>query len=208
VTLQPNQVRDTAGNSASGAVLGTFQVSLIYRTYLPFMAKPAQPDLVAKISLVPNKRTFAAGEPVVVTVTVTNQGTGPTVGFWVDLYINPAAPPTAANMTWNTTCALSPCYGIAWYVPGPLAPGASITLSSASGMPGYTIWPGYFAAGTTDLYVYVDSWNPSAATGAVLEANETNNSDHIGGLTVTGPNPAFRGAPATVLPDRPTHLRR
>jgi hypothetical protein len=208
VAIQSNQVSDTAGNSVAGAVLGSFQVSLVYRTYLPMLSSSAQPDLVAKISLAPDKRTFAAGEPVVVSVTVTNQGTAPTAGFWVDLYINPSTPPTAANVTWNTTCTLKPCYGIAWYVATPLAPGASITLSSASGAPGYTIWPGYFAAGTTDIYVYADSWNPSVATGAALEANETNNSDHIGGLSVTGPNPALRGAPATALPERPARLKR
>jgi hypothetical protein len=208
VAIQSNQVSDTAGNSVAGAVLGSFQVSLVYRTYLPMLSSSAQPDLVAKISLAPDKRTFAAGEPVVVSVTVTNQGTAPTAGFWVDLYINPSTPPTAANVTWNTTCTLKPCYGIAWYVATPLAPGASITLSSASGAPGYTIWPGYFAAGTTDIYVYADSWNPSVATGAALEANETNNSDHIGGLSVTGPNPALRSAPATALPERPARLKR
>jgi hypothetical protein len=208
VAVQSNQVRDTAGNAVAGAVLGSFQVSLVYRTYLPFMSKPAHPDLVATISLAPNKQTFAAGEPVVVSVTVTNQGAAPTTGFWVDLFINPSAPPSTANVTWNATCTLKPCYGIAWYVPGPLAPGASITLSSAAGTPGYTIWPGYFAAGTTDLYVYVDSWNPSVATGAVQESNEANNSAHLGGLTVTGPNPALRGTPATLLRERPAHLGR
>jgi hypothetical protein len=207
VTIQPNQVRDTAGNTVAGAVLGSFQVSLVYRVYLPVMGNPAQADLVAKVSLSPDKRTFTAGEPVVVSVTVTNQGTAPAAGFWVDLYINPTAPPTT-NVTWNTTCTLKPCYGIAWYVTDPLAPGASIVLSSASGAPGYSIWPGYFAAGTTDVYAYVDSWNPGVATGAVPESNETNNSDHIGGLTVTGPNPALRGTPAAVLRERPAHLKR
>jgi hypothetical protein len=208
VAVQSNQVSDTAGNTVAGGVLGSFQVSLVYRTYLPIMIKSAQPDLVAKLSLSPNKQTFAAGEPVLVSVTVTNQGTAPATGFWVDLYINPATPPTAPNTTWNTTCTLKPCFGIAWYVEEPLAPGASIVLSSANGRPGYTDWRGYFAAGTTDVYVYVDSWNPGVATAAVAESDENNNSDHIGGLTVSGPNPALRGAPAAVLRERPAHLGR
>ncbi|HEY3231463.1 MAG TPA: CARDB domain-containing protein, partial [Roseiflexaceae bacterium] len=129
-------------------------------------------------------------EPVVISVTVTNVGDAAAGPFWVDLFINPSAPPTQANVTWNQTCTLSPCYGIAWLVPNGLAPGASITLSSQSVPAGYSVWPGYFAAGTTDLYVYADSWNPGVATGAVAESNETNNSAHLGGLTVTGPNPS------------------
>jgi hypothetical protein len=206
VALEANQVHDTAGNPVAAAVLGTFQVNLIYRVYLPFIANPGQPDLVARISLAPDQRTFAAGEPVVVSVTVTNQGNAPATGFWVDLLINPSTVPNNANVVWNKNCTLTPCYGIAWRVLGTLAPGASITLSSADVPKEYSIWPGYFAAGTTDLYAYVDSWNPGVASGAVQESNETNNRDHIGGLTVTGPNPPSVSAEPSLLKERPAHL--
>jgi hypothetical protein len=206
VALEANQVHDTAGNPVAAAALGTFQVNFIYRVYLPFIANPGQPDLVARISLAPDQRIFAAGAPVVVSVTVTNQGNAPATGFWVDLYINPSSPPGMANVVWNQTCTLTPCYGIAWRVLGTLAPGASITLSSTDVPKEYSIWPGYFAAGTTDLYAYVDSWNPGVASGAVQESNETNNRDHIGGLTVTGPNPPSTSAEPSLLKERPAHL--
>ena len=54
------------------------------------------PDLLDRISISPNKRSFTAGEPVVISVTVTNQGDAAAAPFWVDLFINPSAPPTQA----------------------------------------------------------------------------------------------------------------
>ena len=52
--------------------------------------------------------------------------------------------------------------------------------------PEQTVWPGSFAAGTRDLYLYVDSWNPGAAVGAVLESDEDNNRSSLRNLSVTG----------------------
>ncbi|MCK4470626.1 MAG: hypothetical protein KAW49_02445 [Anaerolineae bacterium] len=45
--------------------------------------------------------------------------------FWVDLYDNPATPPTEANQPWNSLCSgdLADCCGIAWYVAGGLGAG-------------------------------------------------------------------------------------
>ncbi len=206
VALEANQVRDTAGNAAAATTLGTFTVNLTYRVHLPLITRAGQPDLVAKITLAPNQQTFAAGDPVVVSVTITNQGNAPATGFWVDLLINPSTVPNAANVVWNKNCTLTPCYGIAWQVPATLAPGASITLSSASAPKDYSLWPGYFAAGTTDLYVYVDSWSPGVASGAVQESNEANNRDHVGGLTVTGPNPPSLAAEPSLVKERPAQL--
>jgi hypothetical protein len=140
---------------------------------------------------------------VTVTVVITNQGPAPAGQFWIDFYINPLVAPNAPNLPWNTVCSLTPCYGIAWYVPGTLQPGQSIILIStpngycqgnptAANPQGYcnnnTIWPGYFASGTTDLYMYVDSFNLGVATGAVLESNETNNRSEQHGLSVLGEN--------------------
>src|SRR5581483_1167553 len=109
LTLQGNQVSDTAGNSAAAGVLGTFGVSISvarHTIFLPIALRAGTPDLViTAISLVPSKRTFAAGEPVEVQVTVQNQGSAAAEAFWVDLYINPSAAPTGANQPWNTRCA-------------------------------------------------------------------------------------------------------
>ena len=57
-----------------------------------------------------------------------------------------------ANQPWHTRCGLQPCYGLVWSVPA-LAPGASVTLTSAPGnfATDYSAWPGSFAAGTTDV---------------------------------------------------------
>jgi hypothetical protein len=93
----------------------------------------------------------------------------------------------------DTACGLTPCFGMAWEVVSALAPGQSITLSSNSLPPGYSIWPSWFAAGTSDLYAYADSFNPGVVAGAVAESDEANNRAELHGLTVTGPNPALVG---------------
>jgi hypothetical protein len=55
----------------------------------------------------------------------------------------------------------------------------------------------------------VDSWNCNSETGAceptgaVEEADETNNLTHLGGLTVTGENPPHTTIQAEELPIRP-----
>jgi hypothetical protein len=160
----------------------------VYRQYIPIAA--AWPDLVGSIQLAPNKTSFAAGEPVRILVTVTNLGTTPSKPAWADLFINPSSPPSRANIRWNDVCGLNPCFGIAWQVPA-LAPGQSVTLSSDPGQfpADYSVWPGWFASGTSDLYVYVDSWNPPAPTGSNLEESETNNRAELHGLRVSGTNP-------------------
>lgn len=169
------------------------RIRVVHLLYLPIIhaVAPPAPDLIGSFSLSPDKRDFAAGEEVLITVTITNTGTAKAAPFWVDLYINPSVPPTAANTLWNHVCALTPCYGIAWGVVGGLDPGQSITLTSTPDeySEGHTIWPGYFVNGTTDLYLYVDSWNPGVATGAAAERNEANNRAELHGLQVVGPNP-------------------
>src|SRR5581483_5254083 len=135
-----------------------------YRKYLPLVEQPGLPDLGSSLSISPAKSTFTAGEAVELQVTITNQGNAPAQGFWVDLYLNPSSPPTSANQIWSDRCGLQPCYGIAWFVPNGLAPGQHITLSSRNVPASYAVWPGYFAAGTTDIYVYADSYNSGVAT--------------------------------------------
>jgi len=91
------------------------------------------------------------------------------------------------NLAWYDICGMTPCYGLAWHVSGGLAPGQSVTLTSTpdSYAVDYSIWPGSFASGTSDLYLYADSWNPWVSSGAVLESDETNNLAE-GHITVTG----------------------
>lgn len=177
--------------------------------YLPLILKAQQtlPDLVGSFSLSPDKSNYDAGEAVLITAIVTNQGNSAADGFWVDFYINPSAAP-GVNVPWNSVCTLSPCYGLAWYVPG-LGPGQSVTLTSTPGSyaADQSRWPGYFASGTSDLYLYVDSWNPTVPTGGVLESNEGNNQAErhgltVSGLTVTGDEPLS----PQEIPPRPAKL--
>lgn len=175
----------------------------VYKRYLPVVVQQADslaeqpaPDLVGSISLSPSQQSYAAGAPVEITAVITNTGTADATPFWVDLYINPAVAPTAANQVWHERCGLTPCYGMAWYINRPLAPGESITLTSRGGgfSAGHSIWPGFFAAGTRELYLYVDSWNPDVPGGAVAEQDEGNNRAMLG-VTVTGSNPALTAQP-------------
>jgi hypothetical protein len=145
-------------------------------------------DLVIEaLTLQPDMRNFALGEPVVINVTVRNQGAADATPFWVDVSINPSTPPTEANMIWNRYCTLSPCFGLAWYLPNGLKAGESVTLTSNPGDfdPLRSRWPGFFALGTTELYAFADSWNETVPTGGVLETDETNNRAEIRGISVT-----------------------
>jgi len=153
--------------------------------YLPLVLKGPLPDLVGSFSLTPNNPD--AAEPVLITAVITNVGTAAADAFWVDFYINPSQVPSV-NLAWYDVCGMTPCYGLAWYVSGGLAPGQSVTLTSTpdSYAVDYSIWPGSFASGTSDLYLYADSWNPTVSSGAVLESDETNNLAERQ-IRVTGP---------------------
>jgi hypothetical protein len=197
--LAPVLSDDPAAPGAANPTLTLLDV--IKKVYLPVIIRAGEADLaVTSVTLSPNKTNFRAGEPVVVTVVIQNQGTATAAPFWVDMYLNPNRQPNF-NVVWNTTCTLTPCFGIGWPVSTGLAPGASITLTSAVVPPGYSVWPGYFAAGTTDLYVLADSWNPN---GPMADSNRANNLFHRSGLQVTGPNPAL-SAPQSVQ-QRPARL--
>lgn len=163
----------------------------MYQVYLPLVAGPGlAADLVGTITHSPDQTTFNADEPVEFAVTITNRGTAASAPTWADLYLNPTVPPTAANLLWYMTCGTTPCWGITWQIPA-LAPGQQVTLRStpADYAAPYTLWPGYFAVGTTDVYLYVDSWMPGDPLGVVHESDETNNRAELHGFSVTGVNP-------------------
>jgi hypothetical protein len=109
-------------------------------------------------------------------------------GFWVDFYINPVPVPTTGNQRWDILgSSVSPIQGIAWVIAAPgLAPGASITLTS-DGIGGqgpsalHTVWDDRFVGGTSDLYIYVDSFSLDGSPDAgILESDETNNRSQLG----------------------------
>ncbi len=177
--------------------------------YLPIVLKSPLPDLVGTLSINPTNPN--AGDQVLITVEVTNQGSAAASAFWVDFYINPSGVPLV-NQRWDSICGISPCKGIAWLVPAGLQPGDSVTLTSNSFDTAQSRWPDhpdfpndpdYFVPGTSDLYIYVDSWNPPVPTGGVVESNEDNNRDYLGGLSVSGLQVESQSVPETKLPLRP-----
>jgi hypothetical protein len=188
---------------------------IIRQSYLPLIERgadvPLAPDLVVtSVSLTPNKTTFTAGESVLITIVIKNQGTAASATFWTDLYLNPSTTP-ALNKVWNELCGITPCFGLAWAVSRELAPGESITLTSQVGSFGadYSVWKGWFASGTTDLYVLADSWNSGIPKGASGDSNMANNLFHLGGLRVTGINPRITSvSSAGTLPTRPAAAGR
>jgi hypothetical protein len=211
---QPEAAPDVRGGAY--IVQSGFWPSRLQRAFvfLPIVMKDPKPDLVGSFGLSPDKSDYGANESVLVTAVVTNVGAAAADPFWVDFYINPSRTPTV-NDPWNKVCGLSPCYGIAWYVSGGLSPGASVTLRSNCADPAqyphepcygsqYSVWPGHFAGGTRDLYLYVDSWNRTVSSGGVGESNEANNLSERHGLTVTGLGADAAGRPSAAdLPPRP-----
>ena len=123
---------------------------------------------------------------------ITNLGTVATTnGFWADLYLDPSEIPSV-NKRWDKVCGPKTCFGIAWQITTSLAPGASLTLTSQSANYDLTqsFWPGWFAEGTRDLYLLVDSWNLATATGGIAEgAGERNNLFHFEELKVEEVDP-------------------
>jgi len=116
-----------------------------------------------------------------------------------------------ANETWDELCPTppTPCYGGAWSITRTLAPGQLITLTSATLLPEYTRWPGWFAtSGFHAVYVYVDSYGPSSPSGAIIETNESDNRADLivqvapGLLQLQAEPPPQLGTP--LRPDRPS----
>ncbi len=188
--------------------------------YLPLLFNGGGPDLVVKSIITnPSKDAFqsgqvVAGNQVEITVEIENRGSRPTDRqFWVDLYIDPVLPSgqniPQINQRWNDLCAADadpsdPCYyGIVWLVEQTLDPGESITLTSTSIATSFSRWPGYFVSGTDDLYVQVDSWNPGLVYGAIYELTESNNTNSLLDIGVSGNNPFLQAELTGEIPERP-----
>jgi hypothetical protein len=167
IVLEAAQVEDTAGNAAAQIALGSFDVGLGSRVYLPIVARPAPavlPDLVVERIGVRDGK---------IELVIANVGrTAVTAPFWVDAYVGPRRAPRAVNETWQVVGDR----GMVWGVTSaalPLAPGARMTL---------TVGDAFFRADLsrlplgavpgTPLYAQVDSANTATAYGAVLEDHE------------------------------------
>ncbi|EFO80749.1 Cna B domain-containing protein [Oscillochloris trichoides DG-6] len=178
----------TISDGNGGTATGTVQVTVrLHTVFLPLVVRSAFADLAVDFTFTPTNPK--ANVPTTsIAVTVTNNGEVAASNFWVDFYIQPSRAPQV-NEPWYELCSLDPCFGLAWYYTGTLAPGQSVVLNSNPQSPtnpnGFNVnatdWRGYFAPGTQQLYAYVDSWNRDAGggsrdvNGAVLESNESNN---------------------------------
>jgi hypothetical protein len=197
---------DRVGNRLATDTSTSFSYNQTY-LYVPFAtSKASGPDLVATVQFTPDRRSFRTDERVVISVRVTNHGDVAAGLFWVDLMLNPAPIPTEPT-SWNSTCTLRPCYGLAWYVDRPLAPGETITLTSLPGSYAkqYSNWRDYLNPAVTSLYVVLDSWNGTVAGGAVRESDETNNIVAVTGIVVQRGTTARLAATEEepVIPPRP-----
>ncbi|NJN92670.1 MAG: DUF11 domain-containing protein [Anaerolineales bacterium] len=212
------QAHDRAGNTSVPSAVYTFTIEANRSyVYLPIIMNGTSasglPDLRPIQLTVQPAAGLGPNTPVVLSVVIQNAGTvAAPANFWVDYYINPPAFPTEAGHVWSALCPS--CYGLAWQVRRSLAPGETITLTSASSdpylVPAYTRWPGFFnQSGSQRLGAYVDSWDGlNKPQGFILESNETNNLITRVDIVVTGTSPnsvdlsTTEPIPARPLPER------
>jgi len=204
VALEAGQVRDTVGNAAAEATLGTFNVDGSYQVFLPLVSGSytVAPDLIVE-------RIVASGNDV--QVVVKNRGNAPvTDEFWVQAYVDPHPAPSAVNQLWYDLGD----QGMFWGVLSstlPLAPGEAITLTygDAYYWPSVSRFDETLPAGTP-VYAQVDAYNDATSYGAVWESHEIlggayNNVAgpvYSAGTAVsggrTGPEPGTAGRPRDV----------
>ena len=149
-------------------------------------------DLTCSLSIEPSSPS--AGQAVLITVEVKNEGEGAADGFWIDLYVNPTPPPEpgrANRISWRDACGEpdSCSRGVAWSVSNDLlSPGITRTFVTIPNIfnpvphQGFdsaaSNWEsGILPAGSYQFYAYVDSINGlnESIDGAVDETNEDNN---------------------------------
>jgi hypothetical protein len=208
------RAHDRAGNTSTPAMEYTFIVeaarSLVYLPIIIGTGSGAFPDLTPIQLTVQPATGLGSTTPVILRVVIQNVGTAPApANFWVDFYINPSSFPNEAGHVWSSLVC-NTCYGLAWQVRRSLAPGESITLTSASNdpylVPTYTRWPGYFnQSGALRLGAYVDSWDGvNKPQGFILESNETNNLITRSDVVVSGAAANdLNGSEFEPIPDRP-----
>ncbi|MDM8528442.1 trypsin-like serine protease [Anaerolineales bacterium HSG24] len=168
----------------------------------------SRPNLISSFEINPPHVEF--GQPVTVTITVTNTGHSTASTFFVDFYVEPTEAPLFAMPWAEIGSPLSPSQGIEWQVEE-LAPGQSIRLSSsnhADGLApllGFSNWYGYFVSGTDNLYSYADSDGDGNPNGLLHESDEGDNGYHFSlnklphllDISANGPAIALLGEPIT-----------
>ncbi|MBN1874661.1 MAG: DNRLRE domain-containing protein [Anaerolineae bacterium] len=153
--------------------------SFPWRVYMPLVLRNGdpRPDLTVEIVT-----PVDPDDPAAAQLRIANLGRSTASGFWIDLYLNPSAPPEV-NQPWPTLC---PLYGAAWQIPA-LASGESLTLTIGDSVYNfiYSQWPvSTYPTGVHTLWAYVDSWSDQP-WGWVNETDETNNRAGPASFSVT-----------------------
>jgi hypothetical protein len=161
----PNDLFDPADIDGNG-VIQQVDLELLGRLIALNVPCATRPDLAVKQIVATEAK---------IQVIIQNEGTAAVPaeqGFWVDLYIDPSAPPTQPNQIWNFLAE----EGLVWGVDGdvlPMEPGEVITLTLGDALywPDLSKFSGSLPA-DTPVYVQVDSANTESTYGGVLESHE------------------------------------
>lgn len=168
-TAQIATVSDSNASNNTAEVETTVVVEIlpVEITYVPFIMKsepPSPPDLVVDQLIVTSQA---------ITVVVRNIGDTAVIdAFWVDVYINPATPPTGVNQAWDDVGQ----QGLVWGVIGPALPiltdtTLTLTFGDVYYRPDLSQVSFPLAVGTP-VYAQVDSVNLLTTYGGVLESHE------------------------------------
>lgn len=160
-------ISDAAGNVATSPVAFVHRPDEPVVTPTPSPPPPLAPDLtVVRLEIIPPEPE--PGQPVLVRVTVRNQGGATETGSWVQLFVDPDTPPRTNSISSVVG------KGLFWYIDG-LGEGEEIVLINATAYSEYSNWNGELASGLHSIYAMVDSYNVSGDLGLIIEADESNN---------------------------------
>jgi hypothetical protein len=188
--LLENLEDTTPALAAEQRFYSPFPLRTEWQMFMPLMTferippTPDLPDLIVS-SVDTTPAVTETGTPAEVRITIRNIGPGDiTKPFWVDLYIDPREVPQP-NRIWTDIST----FGAAWRVYG-LKAGESRTLSTLQPNDPRDPDSRYsnFAtfAGNGTIYVLVDSFTETQASGVIEERNEDNNLFGPVAVTISG----------------------
>jgi hypothetical protein len=141
------------------------------RERLSFIYLPVCLNLDLRADLLVTAVTVDPDDPANLQVTLLNQGQGTAHDFWVDLYLDPSAPPEV-NQPWQDLSL----YGGAWFIEQ-LGAGEGLTLTIGDPLwrEEESRWPAAYSPGAHAVWAYADSWGDPYPWAAVDERDEGNN---------------------------------
>lgn len=163
------------------------EVDATRRLMLPVIRSSIQ-DRSPQVDLIVSALNVVTGTAAVQIQNIGPESLPANSAFWVDLYIDPAAPPTGVNQTADDFNGRGLIWGVR--LDRPLAPQGRLDLQVGDRYfdPDRSRVPAVIAAGSP-IYVQVDSANASTSYGGVLEMHERNGGfyNNIISNTLTSP---------------------